>query len=176
MMFSNPLEANPQPPQPTVGLVTSRRDGRGLRVAGLALAGLLLGVSLATGIWLIVVGGRAPALTMPGGSGPISLGATRADLTAVSKLQIYGGDAYTGIQNAAADTEHSVVDGVNALAAEIGDLDNARATFDRDVATATAQAHQKQLAHLSIGVGVAVVGIGIATFTVALFRYADSTA
>jgi len=84
-------------------------------------------------------------------------------LSASSEHLFYGGDAYTGIQNAASDTEHAVVHGVNQLAAFQLALQRAVAEQDSQRAATTHSETQK-------GLGFLIIGVGVLTFTVALTR------
>ena len=119
------------------------------RLAGVLIASVWLAISIGVGIWLIVA--------TPGGSTKFSVRSIH--LTAASQQQSYGGDAYTGIQNAASDTEHAVVDGVNVMT-------------DTQVALARSSAEQRHdiAAHIAVGLGALVIGVGVANFTQALRR------
>src|SRR4051794_23196304 len=78
----------------------SRRRSRWLRWIPLALAMLWLVASVIVGIGLMKdepAKVSAPSVPTPA-------------LSATSEHSLYGGDAYTGIQNAASDTEHSLVE------------------------------------------------------------------
>src|SRR3954453_22365595 len=95
--------------------------GRELHAFLLVLASLWLIASVAAGVWLFT-GTK---------SGAVHLRASRPTLTAQSTQASYGGDAYTGIQNAASDTEHAVVEGSNQLAGVSQDLANSSAEFNQ---------------------------------------------
>jgi hypothetical protein len=122
--------------------------GRSLlaRVA-LVIAVIWLIVSVAAGAWLIKTAGTDDQVMSP---------AKAPRLSATSALSAYGGDAYTGIQNAAADTEHSVVNGFNSLAAYQQALAQAKA--DSDLATSE---------RLQQALGLLIIGLGVLTFVVA---------
>ena len=91
-----PPPARPQQP---------RRDRQAqLNVASLVLSGLLLVCSLVAGGWLI--------RDVPEGVHGVGPGHARSQAQHIE----YGGDAYTGIQNAAAETEQAVVEQTNTLA------------------------------------------------------------
>lgn len=81
-------------------------------------------------------------------------------LTAQGDYETYGGDAYTGIQNAAADTEVAVIEAGNAS------MEQAR----ENLATQLEQAGE-QWRHLYTVLAMLVVAVGLATFTLALQRY-----
>jgi hypothetical protein len=122
--------------------------GRGTRTASLLLATLWLAVSIGAGIWMIA-------------SSPThkNVDVRVTHLTASSEETEYGGDAYTGIQNAASDTEHAVVDGVNGLA-----------RMEFNLAQASMEQRHDDAAHLADGVGFLIIGIGVATFILTLQR------
>jgi hypothetical protein len=139
-------EANLTPPP-----VTTRERGRGSRLGwvALTLATLWLIASVIVGVQVIQAKpAEVSALRVPTPS-----------LSASSEHLFYGGDAYTGIQNAASDTEHAVVQGVNQLAAFQLALQRA----DSRRARTTHSETQK-------GLGFLIIGVGVLTFTVALTR------
>ncbi len=122
---------------------------RGRLSVSLALAAVWLAVSVAGGAWLF----------FGTDSGAVTLHATKPVLAAESSHTVYGGDAYTGIQNAASDTEHAVVDGTNGLANLSQELADSSASFNRGLANRMQQ-----------GLGILVVGVGLLNFTVAMSR------
>jgi hypothetical protein len=113
------------------------------------VASVWLVASVAAGIWLFV----------GASSDPVRLSATRPYLTPDSVHIAYGGDAYTGIQNAASDTEHAVVDATNGMVAFSQDLAESSAGFNRGLANRVEQ-----------GLAVLIVGVGLLNFTVAMSR------
>jgi hypothetical protein len=128
------------------------RSRRGLRVFALVLAAL----------WLIASVAAAVSLYTGVKTGPVHLNASSPLVTSKAEHNIYGGDAYTGIQNAAADTEQAVVSGTNSLAVQAQGLADSSAGFN-----------QALLNHIQQGLAVLIVGVGILNFTVALSRFAD---
>jgi hypothetical protein len=92
-----------------------------------------------------------------------SISVTTPSLTASSDLVTYGGDAYTGIQNAAAYTEKAVVDGTNELAAFQLDLAKAEAAAD-------ARRSASNQARLEDGLGFLIIGVAVVNLTIALSR------
>jgi uncharacterized membrane protein YidH (DUF202 family) len=74
------------------------------------------------------------------------------------------GDAYTGIQNAASDTEHAVVDGVNELGAF-------QLALQQAVAAQEARRSSHFQSQVQDGLGILIIGIGVLNFTVALTRF-----
>lgn len=95
-------------------------------------------------------------------TGPVHLNASSPVVTSEAERSVYGGDVYTGIQNAAADTEQAVVAGTNSLAVQAQGLADSSAGFN-----------QALLNHIQQGLAVLIVGVGILNFTVALSRFAD---
>ncbi|MFL6239073.1 MAG: hypothetical protein ACJ735_06235 [Actinomycetes bacterium] len=134
------MEPDPSPTQPTT-------RGRELRTFLLVLATVWLIASVGAGVWLFT-STKADA---------VHLRATRPTLTAQSTHDSYGGDAYTGIQNTASDTEHAVVEGSNELAGVSQELADSSAEFNRTLAKRVQQ-----------GLGVLVIGVGLLNFTLAL--------
>ena len=96
----------PQPVTPVNTLKGRPRRGRApvMNLISLVLSALLLAATVAAGMWLIS--------TAPG----VPQSPTAQRLSSSAARSFYGGDAYTGIQNAAADTENSVVAAANASA------------------------------------------------------------
>jgi hypothetical protein len=137
---------------PDVLLVPAPRSRTGLRVFALALAGL----------WLIASVAAAASLYTGVRTGPVHLTASSPLVASKAERSMYGGDAYTGIQNAAADTEQAVVSGANGLATQAQELADSSAGFN-----------QGMVNHLREGVAVLIVGVGILNFTVALSRFSD---
>jgi len=86
--------------------------------------------------------------------------ATRPDLSASADYSVYGGDAYTGIQNAAVDTEVAVIAGANALSELAIELDAERAAAVAD-----------QWHHLWVALAALIVTVGAVNFNVALQRF-----
>lgn len=112
-----------------------------------ALAILVLVLAFAGTVWLVAAAPE-PA------DGP------RAEpLTAAADYAAYGGDAYTGIQNAAADTANAVVAGANAA--------NELASALHEESAAADAAHW---AHLYRGLAVLLVLLGLANLGRALQR------
>lgn len=138
--------------QPTTPVVPVRRRSAA-RTLSLVLATVWLAVSVAVGVWLFT-GVKTSA---------IQLNATKPNLSAQSANSAYGGDAYTGIQNAASDTEHAVVDSANGLSQFSQELAESSATLDRALSN-----------RLQQGLGILIIGVGVLTFIVALSRTSDS--
>ena len=77
-------------------------------------------------------------------------------MKASSGLSVYGGDAYTGIQNAAAKTERAVVDGFNA-----------ELTLQRSLAVAKWESDRQSSQRIQQGIGVLIICMGVLTLVVA---------
>ncbi len=103
------------------------------------VAGLWLVCSLAVGLWLMA------------SSHSIAGHDVKLHPTALTNSQAYGGDAYTGIQNATANTANNV----RALAA----FQNTNARIERRVSS-----------RANIGIGFIVISIGVVNFNMALRR------
>jgi hypothetical protein len=88
-------------PQAQAPVRARKSRGSAVNLVSLILAAVVLAGSLAVGVWL-VKSAPTPAKTPDAHA-----------LVAQAAHSVYGGDAYTGIQNAAADTENAVVDGAN---------------------------------------------------------------
>jgi hypothetical protein len=151
---SDAHEASSSPPAVTNG---PRRSGRWLRWIPLALAVLWLIASVIVGVQLMQHDPEEVS----------ALDVTAPKLSASSEHVFYGGDAYTGIQNAAADTEHAVVDGVNQLGA-----------FQLALQKAVADQENRQSASVQTemqkGLGFLIIGVGVLNVTVALTRLRKS--
>lgn len=89
------------------------------------------------------------------------------ELSASSSYSFYGGDAYTGIQNAASDTEHAVVDGVNGLA-------EFQLALEQKLAAQEARRWAESESRLHDALGFSIIGLGVLTFVVALGRATSS--
>lgn len=126
----------------------SRHGGR-LNWVSLILATLLLIASVGVGVWLIE--------SAPDGART----AEANQLATHSDLVTYGGDAYTGIQNAAAYTEAAVVDEANTLSALASQLHKEQAAADTE-----------RWGHLWDGLAALIILIGAANFILALQRFA----
>ena len=138
---------------PSATAVAQSRPRNALNAISLVLAALLLVASVVVGFWFI-------------DAAPKQAGTAKAkQLTSNSEMVIYGGDAYTGIQNAAAETERSVVESANTLAA----LASAQ---HADQAVADAE----RWGHLWKALAALVIALGAANFTVALQRFAATRA
>jgi hypothetical protein len=96
-----------------------------------------------------------------------ALDVSTPQLATSSDHVVYGGDAYSGIQNAASDTEHAVVDGVNEMAKFQLQLQQAVATEDR-------QRWSLMQSKIEDGFGYLVIGVGVLNLTVALTRLTKS--
>lgn len=96
-----------------------------------------------------------------------ALNVTPPNLSAMSAHILYGGDAYSGIQNAASDTEHAVVKGTNALAAFELSLQQAAAAQD------AARSANSQ-ARIEDGLGFLLIAIAVLNCTVALGRLTNA--
>jgi hypothetical protein len=116
----------------------------------LALAAFLLLSSVVAAAWLVKA---APTDTW---------NPSAEHLQAQSGHVAYGGDAYTGIQNAAADTEHAVVVGSNAVTDLV-----AAEHKDRSIADA------ERWAHLWKAIAVLMVLLAGANFVIVLQRHMD---
>jgi hypothetical protein len=92
---------------------------------------------------------------------------TTPSLTASSELSAYGGDAYTGIQNAAAYTEQAVVNGVNELA-------TFQLALQKAVAAEDAHHSASAQAHVEDGLGFLSIGVAVVNLTVALTRLTNA--
>jgi hypothetical protein len=127
--------------------------GRWLRWIPLALAMIWLFASVFVGVRLMQ--DEAAKVTAPSVPTPA--------LSPSSEHTLYGGDAYTGIQNAASDTEHSLVEGVNQLATFQLALQQAVAEQDN-------QRSSSMRAEMQKGLGFLIIGLAVLNFTVALTR------
>jgi len=134
------MTTTPPPPSTTVNRVTELNAPGNARSVGLAT--VLLAAAVAAAIWLIV---GAPDT---GGHDP-------SEIEPVAELGFYGGDAYTGIQNAAAYTEVAVAESGNALA-----------ELNADIADDNAE----QWKHLYNGLAALLVLVASANLTLALRR------
>jgi hypothetical protein len=144
-------EPNTTPPRsPAI----TRTRGRWIPWSTLALAVFWLIASVIAGIGLIRDDPEAAS----------ALTVSPPTLSSSSGHASYGGDAYTGIQNAASDTEHAVVNGVNKLGA-----------FQLALQQAVAAQEARRSSHLQSqvqdGLGLLIIGIGVLNFTVALTRF-----
>jgi hypothetical protein len=138
---------------PSATAVAQSRPRKALNAVSLILAALLLVASVVVGFWLI-------------DTAPKQAGTAKAkELTSKSEMSIYGGDAYTGIQNAAAETERSVVESANTLAA----LESAQHSKQ-------AAADAERWGHLWKALAALVIAVGAANFTIALQRFAATRA
>jgi hypothetical protein len=107
--------------------------------SGLVLAALWLVCSIAFGLWLMISSHSIASRDV--GVGHI----------ATTRSQAYGGDAYTGMQNAAANTANAV----RTLAV----FDGTNARIERRVSS-----------RADIGIGFIVISIGVVNFNMALKR------
>lgn len=96
-------------------------------------------------------------------SSAVSVGAAAPSLTSSSEELAYGGDAYTGIQNAAAETERAVVDGFNQLGSFELEL-------QRSVAQQQAKRAAASQAHVEDGLGWLLISLAVLNITVAVGR------
>lgn len=143
--MTTPIAAPTLAPLAPVAAPKRRVDVTNL--AALVLAALLLAASVAVAVWLI---NSAPEV--PG----------TPDAQKVSSLAgrtSYGGDAYTGIQNAAADTENSVVAGTNSVTKYAGALQENQLAADA-----------AWWGHLCKGLAALIVAIGAGNFITVLQR------
>ena len=96
-------------------------------------------------------------------SAAVSLTASAPNLSSTSEELAYGGDAFTGIQNAAAETEKAVVDGFNQLG-----------TFQLELQKSTAEQQARQAAssqaRLEDGLGWILIALAVVNLTVAVGR------
>lgn len=138
----------PVPPPPP----RSRRRGPGVvSILSLALATLLLAGSIFVGVWLITsvpVGATAPAAR---------------GVAAEASRESYGGDAYTGIQNAVADTENAVVAGANSIN-----------KYARDMRVAELNTERAWWEHLSTGLAALIIVLASANFITVLQRFGSA--
>ena len=150
---TDPVFAAHDPAAASVAATERRPAASGVRARGgvvsLCLASVLLVSALAFGFWLVK---EAPDVS----SGSVD----HPGLSASGDYSAYGGDAYTGIQNAAVDTEVAVVDGANALA------DVAIALDTRREAAAAAQWR-----HLWFALSALLIALAAVNFNVSLQRY-----
>jgi hypothetical protein len=106
--------------------------------------------SIAAGSWLIVGAVEEPEPS----------GVAVPSLSVSSSEELYGGDAYTGIQNAAVATEQAVVEGMNEM-------------FDLAVQleSSSSESSARHMSRLTIGLGVLIIGIGVLNFNIAVQRF-----
>ena len=122
---------------------------------------LIQGVSLVlASLWLIASIVVGAVLMLGGPTQPADSTTTLPNLTSSATKELYGGDAYTGIQNAAADTENAVVKGTNGLA-----------QLQLSIAQSQAAADKGAAKNLEFGLGFLIIGVGVLTFTSALQRF-----
>lgn len=114
-------------------------------------------------VWLVASVVIGMEIMKGSSSASPSLSATMPQLTPSAKRMSYGGDAYTGIQNAAAETENSVIKSANGLAELAVDLENASADYNRGLV-------QDAVSPLAKGLGFLIIGVGVVNFTIALSR------
>jgi hypothetical protein len=84
-------------------------------------------------------------------------------LSTSSSEELYGGDAYTGIQNAGVATERAIVDGMNEMYGLLVDLD-----------ASSAETKATDMSRVTIGLAVLIFGIGVVNFNIAFQRFADT--
>ena len=146
-----PSAPPPLPPSTPVNSLEGRPRRRRVPVISLislVLATLLLAAAVAVGVWLI---SAAPAAPLAPAAQKLSTSAARS---------YYGGDAYTGIQNAAADTENSVVAAANAAATHASTLQ-----------TSEFHAQAAWWGHLWKGLSALIIVIAAGNFVTALQRF-----
>lgn len=136
---SHPTQPIPTMPPPLPPARTATPPARSAPDKGLILAGAWLACSIVVGLWLMI------------SSHSIASDEVRLGPIPGTSTTSYGGDAYTGIQNAAANTAN----GVRALAR----FDSVQARIER-----------RESSRTNIGIGFIVIGIGVANFNVALMR------
>lgn len=114
---------------------------------------VLIAMVLATGYMVasIVAG---VGLMHPGQVRAASIHTTEAELSSQSLRKAYGGDAYTGIQNAASDTENAVVRAANMLAASEREFIEQGVNAQSDALVAMVSPIQTSLGFLIIASGV----------------------
>lgn len=95
-------------------------------------------------------------------------GGSAPQLTARSMRSAYGGDAYTGIQNAASDTEHAVVAGTNEMAAVTVSLAEKNRALSVQVA-------QRQWDSWTFSLGFLIISAGVGPLLVLLARRLDTS-
>lgn len=93
----------------------------------------------------------------------VSVQASAPNLSSNAEEIAYGGDAYTGIQNAAAETEKAVVDGFNQLG-------TFQLALQRSVAEQQARNAAASQAHVEDGLGWLLISLAVVNLTVALGR------
>ncbi|QAY62448.1 hypothetical protein ET495_03345 [Xylanimonas allomyrinae] len=86
---------------------------------------------------------------------------TRAEgeLNTRSYRSAYGGDAYTGIQNAASDTEAAVVDGANRTAERLANVEESIVTGTNALGAQMISVTQ-QTNMIRLGLGAIVISVG----------------
>ncbi|MFT0763078.1 hypothetical protein VRY54_08480 [Actinomyces sp. F1_1611] len=136
-------------PGPEVG--ARARSGRAVDQFLQVGAVVILALCLAAGAWIAFGSVAQPSL------GPIPY----QQLNQHTAMQAYGGDAYTGIQNAAADTANAVTNGVNSLNQTQVAAARAAADYQGELLAA-------QFAPLRYGVAVIIVAAGLINLTVTL--------
>lgn len=141
---SHPMSGNAAPQVPSTGPGDSGQE-RSRPDLGIVVASAWLVCSVIVGLWLMfsshsIASNNVTVRHLPATNG-----------------QAYGGDAYTGIQNASADTANAV----KALA----EFDDANARIGRRVSE-----------RADIGIGFLVISIGVVNFNMALRRKSASPA
>lgn len=84
---------------------------------------------------------------------------TENDLSARSYRSAYGGDAYTGIQNAASDTEGAVVDGANRTAERLANVEGSIVASANSLG-ARLDSSTQQTNMIRLGLGAVVISVG----------------
>jgi len=113
------------------------------------LASVWLLVSIVVGL-ILMTGG-------PNKSGDVR--ATLPSLSSSASRSAYGGDAYTGIQNAAADTENAVIASANSLA-----------QLELTLAQATSQSAAASGKNTQFGIGFLIIALAVGIFVLTLRR------
>lgn len=121
-----------------------KSQGQVAKYASLILSAIWLVAALSVGISLLIPV-EMPDPSMKGAGDP---------LASISYRQAYGGDAYTGIQNAASDTENAVVRAGNALLENDRSLANGIVVAQRQTVLRSATPIQRAAALLVIGSGI----------------------
>ncbi len=111
--------------------------------------------TVAATAWLAVSAVVGVGMVSPDSQGSVPLSDYMVTISSRSQHQAYGGDAYTGIQNAASDTEHAVVEASNANI-------KALEAIGRTIAVRQAAASDA----ITLAIGWLLISTGVSTFLV----------
>lgn len=112
-------------------------------------------------VWLLVCLAIGLSIMLPKDAALPTMPPAYAELMSNSSRTSYGGDAYTGIQNAASDTEKAVIAAANSAQMSSRAIEKWRADFE-------ANALNYATSPLRLGIGTLVIGSGLLPLVVSL--------